>query len=53
MQGEKYVIEVSDDLISWTVLTEITISDSTASVVDPTPYIQQTKRFYRIRQVPQ
>ena len=53
VQGEKYVIEVSDDLISWTVLTEITISDSTASVVDPTPYIQQTKRFYRIRQVPQ
>jgi len=53
VQGEKYVIEVSDDLISWTVLTEITISDSSASVVDPTPYLQQTRRFYRIRQIAQ
>jgi hypothetical protein len=53
VQGEKYVVEVSDDLLSWTVLTEITISDSSASVVDPTPYLQQTQRFYRIRQVPQ
>ncbi len=53
VRGEKYVIEVSDDLINWTILTEFIVTDSSASFVDPTPFLDNSKRFYRIRQVPQ
>ncbi len=53
IRGEKYVVEISDNLIDWTVLTEIVVTDSNTSVVDPTPFLTQTRRFYRIRQVPQ
>ena len=52
VRGEKYVVEVSDDLLNWTNLTEIVVSDSSTSVVDPTPFLDNSKRFYRIRQVP-
>lgn len=53
VRGEKYVIEVSDDLVNWTILTEFIVTDSNASFVDPTPFLDNSKRFYRIRQVPQ
>ena len=53
VRGEKYVIEVSDDLLRWTVLTEFIVTDSSASYVDPTPFLDNSSRFYRIRQTPQ
>jgi hypothetical protein len=49
--GEKYVIEISDDLVNWTLLDTIVAYTSPMTYTDPAggilPYL-----FYRIRQVP-
>jgi len=51
VQGEKYVIETSTDLVNWTLLDTIVAYGSYFTYPDPTagtlPYV-----FYRIRQVP-
>ncbi len=51
--GEKYQVEVSTDLKSWTVLTTIVVDGPNAAFTDPTSYLSSVQRFYRIRQVPQ
>jgi subtilisin-like proprotein convertase family protein len=53
VQGEKYQVEVSTDLVNWTPLTNIVVTGATATFTDPTPYTDSALRFYRIRQVPQ
>ena len=49
--GETYVIETSDDLVTWTLLDTIVAYSSYITYTDPAggtqPYL-----FYRIRQVP-
>ncbi len=51
--GEKYQVDVSTDLKSWTVLTSVVVGSPNATFTDPTPYTSSVQRFYRIRQVPQ
>jgi len=51
--GEKYQVEVSTDLKSWTVLATIVADSPNTTYTDPTPYVSEVQRFYRIRQVPQ
>lgn len=51
--GEKYQVEVSSDLVNWTVLTNIVVTGPNSTFTDPTPYTDNQQRFYRIRQVPQ
>lgn len=53
VQGEKYQVEVTTDLINWTPLTNIVVDGTTATFTDPTPYGDSLQRFYRILQVPQ
>ncbi len=53
VQGEKYQVEVSTDLVNWTPLTNIVVTGATATFTDPTPYTDTALRFYRIRQLPQ
>jgi subtilisin-like proprotein convertase family protein len=53
VQGEKYQVEVSADLSTWTPLTSIVVNGTTATFTDPTPYTDSALRFYRIRQLPQ
>ena len=50
--GEQYEIEVSTDLINWTVLVTITASGPLTSFTDPTPLTGVPGRFYRIVQIP-
>ncbi|MDA7915764.1 putative Ig domain-containing protein [Verrucomicrobia bacterium] len=51
--GEKYSVEVSTDLLSWMVLTNIVVTGADSKFVDPSRYQDNAQRFYRIRQVPQ
>jgi hypothetical protein len=51
--GEKYQVQVSTDLVNWTVLTSIVVTGPNSTFTDPTPYTDQLQRFYRILQVPQ
>ncbi len=53
VQGEKYQVEVSTNLTTWTPLTNIVVTGTTATFTDPTPYTDSALRFYRIRQMPQ
>ncbi len=49
--GEQYEVEVSTNLVTWTVLATITAGGPTASFTDPTPQ-GGFPSFYRISQVP-
>ncbi|HVR36392.1 MAG TPA: hypothetical protein VMS21_11140, partial [Methylomirabilota bacterium] len=50
VDGERYRIDVSDDLATWTTLGFVDAMGTTATFSDPTP--AQPLRFYRIVQVP-
>ena len=50
--GEKYVVEVSNDLTNWTVWTCVVASSAVLTITDSIPYTSTTPRFYRIRQIP-
>jgi len=46
--GTAYDVEVSTNLVIWSVVTNITAMSNTASFTDPVPVPSQTSRFYRI-----
>jgi len=46
--GKTYIIEVSDDLKSWTTLRTITVTDGDVSVLDDVSGMN--RRFYRTRE---
>jgi hypothetical protein len=46
--GKTYVIEVSDDLKTWTTLRTITVNDGDVSVLDEVSGMN--RRFYRTRE---
>jgi subtilisin-like proprotein convertase family protein len=47
-QGQAYEIDVSSNLLTWTILTNITTQSTTGSYTDPTPVANQSARFYRL-----
>jgi hypothetical protein len=46
--GQSYTIEVSTNLTSWTVATNIIAQSNTAAYTDPVPANTQTSRFFRL-----
>jgi hypothetical protein len=46
--GESYTVEISTDLINWTVASNIVAQSSTGSYTDSVPANTQTARFYRL-----
>jgi subtilisin-like proprotein convertase family protein len=48
--GTLYDVEVSTNLVTWSIITNITAQSSTASFTDPVPVPSQTSRFYRIQE---
>jgi hypothetical protein len=46
--GSAYAVEVSTNLTSWSVVTNITAESGTAVYTDPVPIPSQSLRFYRI-----
>ncbi len=51
--GEKYEVDVSTDLVNWTLLTSVVADGAVLTVTDPTPPTGSAPRFYRIRQIRQ
>jgi hypothetical protein len=49
--GENYEVEVSTNLVTWTVLATVTAAGPTTAYTDPNP-LTGFPRFYRIIQVP-
>ena len=47
--GQSYAIDVSSNLVTWTLLTNITTQSATGSYTDPTPVASQHARFYRLQ----
>jgi hypothetical protein len=52
VNGETYQVQVSTDLITWTVLATIAGTGETTIFIDPTPITGVPQQFYRIVQVP-
>ncbi len=46
--GQNYTIEVSTNLTSWVVVTNIVAQSNTAAYTDPVPASAQTSRFFRL-----
>jgi hypothetical protein len=46
--GESYQIQVSSNLTSWAVATNITAQSNTAAYTDAVPVLTQPSRYYRI-----
>ncbi|HEY3856849.1 MAG TPA: S8 family serine peptidase [Verrucomicrobiae bacterium] len=47
-QGKKYNIEVSTDLVNWSVVTTVVAESNTAAFTDSIPVSQEPGRFFRI-----
>jgi subtilisin-like proprotein convertase family protein len=46
--GENYEVDMSTNLVTWTLLTNITVQSGTGSFTDTSPVTGHTARFYRV-----
>jgi hypothetical protein len=46
--GQTYQVQVSTDLVNWSVAGNVTAQSSTATYNDTVPVMSQTTRFFRL-----